>query len=1175
MKIKRIEIVGFKSFVDKVALDFEEGVTAVLGPNGCGKSNIVDAIRWVMGEQNAKHLRGRAMEDVIFGGSESRRPLGMAEVSLIFANADGLAPPAYRDYAEIMITRRLYRNGESEYLINKAPCRLLDITELFMDTGVGARAYSVIEQGKIGMILSAKAEDRRFLIEEAAGVTKYKSRKKSALRKIEATRQNLLRLGDIIAEVKRQLAGLKRQAQKAERFRQLREECRNIETHFAFEQYHRQQEALAAAGQQEQSRFLEMEELQADLQGRELRQEELRLQHAIREKDVAGGQERVFHLTSELQKVEGRLDFGARQQQDLQQEEMRLATEGNENAGRAAELDEEELALQASQVALAGELEQEFRQLAEGETHLEDAAERESALATALEEARTELYRILTELSRVGSWHEEIGRRLLSLEERSARNRSEAIGVREQMEEVTALSSTLQGSLGQFRAEHEQLLQEREGLHEALRGLRGKVEEIEHRLLIEREELHRHRSRLDTLRQLEQRLEGYGAGVKLLLSEERFRQLFPRLAADTLDVPADLEKAVEAVLGDRLQALMPAMREDWQAALDYLRGKNGRCTFLLPNFQSPSSHWSDAPGESLLNLLGLGGGSSLPLRNLLAGIFLVPELSPFLHAGLPPGVTLVTKAGEVLTCRGELSGGGEALLDHGVLHKKREIKELSGQIETSATSVEALQHRRQEVKEGAADVEERLREIESAVHQRALKVIDSEKDLLRLQEEAARRQERLEVLLMEEDQLHEERAQLVRQLDDAAVGRHHLQEQKTGHEERVQHLQEEGLVLRRQAEVVRERVTALKVTVASLRERVEGGRRSLERLVRTRQELQGRSASLGDRQAGIAQQKVHLHQEAERLQIELEVLFARREEEKTALERAREKFETIGTDLLTQEEILKTLRGRLNTVREQYATSQLQVRELSLAREHLRETILERYRIDLAEGVPECEDNFDAAGGERRLQELRRLIEEIGEVNLTAIDEYRQLEERYQFLISQQDDLRQSLDGLQTAISKINRTTRKRFRETFDLVNGKFQELFPQLFRGGHAELRLTDEEDLLETGIDIVAQPPGKKLQNVGLLSGGEKALTAIALIFAIFLIKPSPFCFLDEVDAPLDDGNIGRFRDMVRQMSSTSQFIIITHNKRTMEIADTLYGVTMEEPGVSKIVSVRVNDF
>jgi chromosome segregation protein len=509
-----------------------------------------------------------------------------------------------------------------------------------------------------------------------------------------------------------------------------------------------------------------------------------------------------------------------------------------------------------------------------------------------------------------------------------------------------------------------------------------------------------------------------------------------------------------------------------------------------------------------------------------------------------------------------------------VLHKKREIKELSVRVEASAAAVAGLQQRRQELKEAFSEAEERLREVEAALHQRALKVIDSEKDLLRLQEDAARRQDRLEVLAMEEEQLHEEREALDRQMDDAAVGRHDLQEQKTDFEQQVQRLQEEGLVLRQRTAVLRERVTALKVIVASLREKVEGGRRSLERLLRMRQDLQGRKASLGDRQRGIAQQREKLQQEKGRWQLELEVLFARREEERTELERVRDRFETLGGELGAQEEALKVLRGRLNVAREQYAACQLQVRELTLATEHLRESILERYRIDLAEEAPERVDEFDAAEGERRLRELRRLIDEIGEVNLTAIDEYRLLEERFQFLLAQQDDLRQSLEGLQTAISKINRTTRKRFRETFDLVNEKFQQLFPRLFRGGHAELQLTDEDDLLETGIDIVAQPPGKKLQNVGLLSGGEKALTAVALIFAIFLVKPSPFCLLDEVDAPLDDGNIGRFRDMVREMSSTSQFIVITHNKRTMEIADTLYGVTMEEPGVSKIVSVRVND-
>jgi chromosome segregation protein len=554
---------------------------------------------------------------------------------------------------------------------------------------------------------------------------------------------------------------------------------------------------------------------------------------------------------------------------------------------------------------------------------------------------------------------------------------------------------------------------------------------------------------------------------------------------------------------------------------------------------------------------------------------LVESLEPFLTMVLPAGVVLVTEAGETLSARGELTGGGRQALAQGLLHKRREMKELAERVGGLEALVEVLQTERQQLRDDLTEAEEQLRETEAALHRKELKVVDSEKDLLRISGEADRLRERLEVLSLEEDQLHEEREELERQLREASRGREEQESRKAQHEEDVARLQEELQVLRRETVTVRERVTSLKVSVASLREREEGSRRSLERLAQLRVELRARAALLTCREAEGKEEEERLRSEMERQRVELDLLFRRREEEKGRFEKIRERFEAGSREIEAQEELLKGLRSRLQQARESLSALQLKGRELEMQAEHLRQSVLERYRLDLAEASQSTEASCATADGERRMQELRRQIDDIGEVNLTAIEEYQELEGRFSFLSVQQEDLRQSLEGLQTAITKINRTTRKRFRETFDQINAKFQEVFPRLFRGGRAELQLTDEEDLLETGIDIVVQPPGKKLQNVNLLSGGEKALTAVALIFSIFLIKPSPFCILDEVDAPLDDVNIGRFNELVKEMSEISQFIIITHNKRTMQIADTLYGVTMEEPGVSKLVSVRINEF
>ena len=1177
MKIKRVEIVGFKSFVDKTSLDFQEGVTAILGPNGCGKSNVVDAIRWAMGEQNAKNLRGRSMEDVIFGGSESRKPLGMAEVNLIFANEDGLTPGAFRDYPEIMITRRLHRSGESEYLLNKTPCRLLDIAELFMDTGVGARTYSIIEQGKIGMILNAKPEDRRYLIEEAAGVTKFKSRKKSALRKIEATRQNLLRLGDVVAEVRRQLSSLKRQAQKAERFREFREELRQIETRFAREKYRELQAVIAEIVHRAAERQQVQAGKEAQLEGEENRLEELRLEQVAREKEVSQRQEKVFHLSSELQKVDGRLEFAARELENSVRQRERLVAEREEILQRRAELDSEEAGLLAGRSDSGAELEKEQRLLAEGETHLEEIAGREQELTGHLEATRNALYALLTEISRLGSRHEDILRRLQVQAERSSRNHAEAVTGREQLAEVQEMIAALETSLLDFRQRQAGLQEEREALQEQLRRLRRGGEENENDLLVLREELSRQSSRLESLRQLEQSLEGYGRGVRLLLGDDGLRSSFAGVVADTLEVPSRYEAAVEAILGERLQTLLAPDANNVREGLDFLRRQESRGSFLLSGFAPPPDPDPDpVPGAHPLDrLVQFRTPYAQAVGALLAGVYLVESLEPFWAVGLPAGTMLVTEAGEILSWRGEITGGGRQGLEHGLLHQKREMKELAIQTERLSVDLTALQVRRLELREETAAAEETLREVDAALHRKELKVVDSEKDRDRLQHEAERLLERLEILSLEEDQLHGETEDLQQQLVEAAGGRQEREARKAELETAMARLQEESRVLRRETEIVRERVTALKVAVASIREREEGRKRSLEGLARMRQDLQGRLAAADSRESEGEDERKRLISERQRLQAELEVLFRRREEEKIRLDRQKEDHESTLGQVEEQQEKLKELRLRAGQAREDLANLQLRRRELDLEAEHLRQNILQRYRLDLEAAAPADASEFHAAGAERRLLELRRLIDDIGEVNLTAIDEYRELEERFRFLTEQQEDLRQSLEGLQLAIGKINRTTRKRFRETFDQVDAKFREVFPRLFRGGQAELRLTDEADLLETGIDIIVQPPGKKLQSVNLLSGGEKALTAVALIFSIFLIKPSPFCMLDEVDAPLDDANIGRFNDMIREMAAISQFIIITHSKRTMEVADVLYGVTMEEPGVSKLVSVRMKEF
>ena len=1171
MKIKRLDIIGFKSFVDKMTFEFPEGVVGIVGPNGCGKSNIVDAICWAMGEQSAKKLRGRAMEDLIFGGSESRKPHGMAEVSISFANDDGLAPAAYKDYAEIVVTRRLYRNGDSEYQINKTPCRLLDITELFMDTGVGAKAYSIIEQGKIGMVLNSKPEDRRFLIEEAAGVTKFKSRKKSALRKIDATRHNLERLNDIISEVRRQTGSLKRQAKKAERFRELRDEQRSIETRLAYERYQELSAGIQDKGSREkqlQSLVDEKVAFQAEL---EATLETLRLDQSVCERTVAEEQERVFRLTTEIQKVEAKIDGNSKEEEIILRQQERHATEEAETFQRLTELDAEEKSLAESLSSFRDEMVREERRLGESELKLLEVTEQELVSSRQLEEERALLYQSLGEITRFSSQKQDSERRLQALALQTEKSQSEVQELQRVCEAVAQQVASLEAMLKQVQTERNTLQQSRAEFETLRSTLEGRTEETEQMFQSRREELNRLQARLESLQQIEKNLEGYGSGVKTLLGDSRFNQVFHGVVADKLNVPARYEAAVEAVLGDRLQSLLATDIDQPLAAVEFLRQSEGRCTFLLPGFSS--SQATSLPGTSLAALIEVDPGEKV-LHSLLFGVQLVDSLQGYFGGNLAPGTVLVTENGETLSSRGEFTGGSRDVLQQGLLHKKREIKELNESVAAMLVAVNRLSTERDELRIELSDSADGLREVEATLHRNELQSVESERDLAGRRTEVERLQERLELLSFESGQLLEEKAALTTQLQESSSSHAVQLKKKDDQEKKVLELQTTVQDLRHAREVVAEDVTTFKVAVASCREREDSGRHSMEQFARMRQEQHARVTSLQGIQSDSTQTCARLREENIRLREQLAGMFETRDVQAGAVVRLREEFESGRAQIDRQDTQLKSVRSELSGLQVDLSGQQLAGRELQLEAEHLCETILERHRLDLQSYEPP-EGAWERSGKSRRVEELRRQIESMGEVNLTAIEEFQELEERYTFLTTQREDLQESLTGLQAAISKINRTTRRRFRETFDLVNVKFQENFPRLFRGGSATLRLTDEDDLLETGIEIDAQPPGKRLQNVTLLSGGEKALTAVALIFSIFMVKPSPFCLLDEVDAPLDDANIGRFNEIVREMSKISQFILITHSKRTMEIADTLYGVTMEEPGVSKTVSVRINEY
>ena len=1175
VKIKRLEIIGFKSFVDKAVLDFPEGITAVVGPNGCGKSNIVDAIRWVMGEQSVKNLRGKQMEDVIFGGSEMRKPLGMAEVSLIFSAEDGRVPAKYLNYSEIQVTRRLYRDGESEYYLNKTPCRLMDIAELFMDTGVGARAYSIIEQGRIGMILLSKPEDRRFLIEEAAGVTKFKARKQVALRKIEATRQNLVRIGDIVAEIKRQLNSLQRQAKKAERFRVIREELKEIELDVAARRY-------AALDGERQGLAGDLSLLEeraasagAELADGELALEERRIVLLEEEQGVSAAQEEAFRLKSEFQGCENRLSF---QKKELLNQERLIARFGEELAileRQHGEAEAEVAALQLRRDEFVTEAATGEEQLIVAESELGELAAVERLLTQRQEEKRRELFTLLAEIAKFNNQQSGAVKRLEAMAERLERNRRERLGLAERHKEAEHRVGELEAARQQQAELQQRLVDETATARGREAQLRDALADCEQRFQVARDELSRVSSRLHSLQELEAQFAGYGGGVRSVLLTEEFRGRFRGVAADFVETGEEFEAALEAVLGERLQYILADHDDDALGAIAWLKEHGGGRCSLIPGTASVVPLTAIPQGCSPLGeRVAVADRCRTSVEPLLANAFLAGDLSDALSLSRRhPGSLFVTREGDMAE-NGVVSGGSPEGVRQGLVHKKREIKELTREAERLAVAVRELEESRGRLKEEGEEVAQALRELRSQQHQADMQLLHFEKDLQRAREECQRLDERIAVSELEHGQLCEEQEGLQAELAASGSGKEAAEERQRMLSAEAEVAGAEVAAKQKEIADAREMVTGLKVQVASLKERRESTLRGCTRVAEQVRELSSRIAS---RREELAQAVVEQERLTAAVAVDdeaLQQLLRLGQEAEAALASLRQRYEA-GAALLREEEgRLKQVRAQAEEVRQQVAGGSLRLTELGLKLASLEASVKEKYRLDIMGILSRAAaGDWDEETQLARQVELQRQVDEMGEVNLTAIDEYRELEERFAFLSEQKADLEESLLSLQQAIQRINRTTRKRFMETFQLVNVKFQEVFPRLFCGGRAELRLTEPENLLETGIDIIVQPPGKKLQNVTLLSGGEKALTAVALIFSIFLIKPSPFCLLDEVDAPLDDANIGRFNEMIREMTAFSQFILITHSKTTMAVADTLYGVTMEEPGVSKLVSVRLN--
>ena len=1203
MRIKQLELLGFKSFKQKTTLTFPKGITAVVGPNGCGKSNIVDALRWVLGEQSAKHLRGQEMSDVVFAGNDSSAPLGMADVSLLLEN---VAPPdlsvngtnghngAHKngngpDWTEVMVSRRYFRSGDSEYLFNKIPCRLRDIVEFFLGTGAGTKAYSIIEQGRVEALINAKAQDIRVLVEEAAGVSLYRSRRLAAERKLERTRENLSRVSDLLHEMDRQLGTLRRQAKKAEQYKVLQDELKTIDLTLqsrAYQALTTEVSSLvsrqAAVGREEEQLHQKIRTLQAERMST--------AERAAREEDALRElEERIHTLESTLQQSEQKQSFRAQQEEQVQ---LRLADAEHDYrlvSEKKAQVEQELSQRVASAAEVAEQIQYDEDALQTQEQVLVDLQDTALQHESQVEELKTEMVDLLTQESQVKNAlaysrerTEEVSQRLELLADKAKQ-----VGqLRAEREQALAALQEKSSALHQ-RVQHGQ--QQREAKDRELQAAIRAGEQLDTALSEARARQAELQARLTTLEELEQGYDRYDQGVQSVMSDCDFPAAVLGVVAQMIEVPQAYERAVAAVLREKLEYMVVTDTEAGVVAVGYLNQMQSGHGHFIPlqlqcDKQTPSLTEADGPmwatvGEGvspLIRHVDIPPDYRQMVEALLGDVVLVPNLRVGLELWnqSQDARTYVTPQGEVISALGGVSGGSGGIVEAGLLERRREIRGLRQELSQQAEGVSDLVEQRQTLKQRQQALEGELRSLNVQAQKLGQENEALQREAGQLEGEVRRLLDRGEGVSYEQNALEQERQSLQADIQKTHTQALAIAAQRQEREDLLAVQQVEMEEAKEACDQHRTQMDDLRVRLAEHRERYGGLQAQVDQLRRQMQDLEERiQAAQADIQAG--------KQEAECLLSEKAVLEDQMTQtlsslDATKAERTRCDAECAQIRVTAQqcETLIEETRQAATQLQEEKSRVEVSLAEKRVSREHLEETVQDRYQVKLTEVLSAYRfQELDQAEGEARRQELREKLARLGEVNPNAAVELDEVQERFTSIESQKADLLHSIEDLQSTINKLNRESRDRFRETFHRVNAKFGEVYARLVEGGQAHITLTNEADLSESGVELEVQPPGKRLRSMQLLSGGEKALAALSFTFALFLIRPSPFCILDEVDAPLDDANVGRFNQLLREMSETTQIVLITHNKRTMEVADTLYGVTMQEPGVSTMVSVRVS--
>ena len=1181
MYLKRLELQGFKSFADKTVLEFKEGITSVIGPNGSGKSNISDAIRWVLGEQSIKSLRGAKSEDIIFAGTQARKSLGFAEVSMVIDNTDGKLPI---EYAEVTVTRKIYRSGETGYFINKTPCRLKDILELFMDTGIGKDGYSIIGQGKIDEILSNKSEDRRRIFEEAAGIVKYRTRKAESEKKLEQTKLNLLRINDILSEIEANIEPLKLQSDKAKQFLDLREELKSIEVGLFLYNIENYKEKLSQVTKDEeimQSQKQDEDEKMSKLQEakEELKQEIDSITINIEELQNIG-----FESTNKIEKINSEIGISNERIQNNTLNKERLEKEIEEIKNKIAELEEEITQKKTKKENLFLNKEKFQKELDEKQKELDELTKKLSDKELEIEgkkqiaQQNTDMrYECLETISNQDVLIENLDKRQKSVKQELTTVISELDEARDNKQEMGKGFHEIESK----KEKMEQTLKEKADLK--LKCM-NKVKEFDDSINRLTYDLRMKDSRLKFLIETEKEKEGYTKSVKALLNDCEKNSLLQKgtegILANLISVKKEYETAIEMCLGQTLQNVVTETEEDAKKLVEHLRKNNlGRASFL------PISSIRGKKLDRMIknNLEGIIGIASDLVKcdkkyeqivlNLLGRTVVVENMDSAIALSKMNSYSfrVVTLQGDIISPSGAITGGSVQTKTVNILGRSREIEELENNIKELENKIKEESKKKEEYSVSITDVIEEVSRLEKEMQDTEVVYATEKQKMVSIEENINKLEARRDKLKEENNQIDEQR---VKANETKAKKQEEIQNLNNQIDELNSVIEEFAVNNKENQKYIDDLnfdITNLKISVSSFD---ESGTSIDEMLERIKLDIENNNSSIQNKNENIAQ----IFKENETLENRITELNAQIEQIKSDVENSSTKVDELKNKRVEKNSKLSETENEINNqfntiegLKEQIVKIDVKKTKLEQDLEQVVNSLWEEYELT-PNAVTEYKRPDNIAQTQKEVNHIRNKIKDLGSINVDSIEEYKKTKERYDFMCEQRADLDETAGKLRNIISDMTDTMKKQFADKFRQINKNFNEVFVELFGGGKAELILEDENNILECGIDIQVQPTGKKLQNMMLLSGGEKAFTAIALLFAILKINPAPFCILDEIEAALDDVNVYRFAEYLKKFSKETQFLVITHRKGTMEAADTVYGVTMEENGISKLLSIKL---